>query len=361
MNRSLLPVSCSEKNKISMENSGGPNFGIPEGGGPSEKDTGWQESFKRHERPQSGTKGSGKGGKGADLRARVAVVSILSQGDKITSSKHKIYAEHDLFTRPLVVSNDKGIPIAHNSIADHADQHTVRLATQKGLGELHEILIKAHGPLHLATTPGKGELTVVKIRIRSEVLFSDAEWPQIMTVLFPAEFVGFVSGSPMEVVQFPGEAPKCTMHALVFKSERTLALQSTPMRDQITVMSKSRKQITWKADVYEMPIACPMPAIHVTDLQIAQRQFLPRKIFDNMVSRYKTALAQIFKCGAWKNRSHEDILAGFGCNYAARYNKDRSGVQGTNVFTLEISGYTEGGVIHMNQVLKDAQPIQVPC
>ena len=96
-----------------------------------------------------------------------------------------------------------------------------------------------------------------------------------MTVLFPAEFVGFVSGSPMEVVQFPSEAPKCTMHALVFKSERTLALQSTPMRDQITVMSKSCKQITWKADVYEMPIACPMPAIHVTDLQIAQRQFLP--------------------------------------------------------------------------------------
>ena len=323
-----------EKKKKSMENQGGPIFGIPEAVGASEKDTGWQDAFKRHERPQSGTKGSGKGGKGADLRARVADVSILSQGDKIASSKHKIYAEHDLFTRPLVVSNDKGIPIAHNSIADHADQHNVRLATQKGLEELHEILIKAHGPLHHATTPGKGELIVVKIRIRSEVLFSDAEWPQIMTVLFPEEFVGFVTGSPMEVVQFPGEAPKCTMHALVFKSERTLALQSTPMRDQITVMSKSRKQITWKADVYEMPIACPMPAIHVTDLQIAQRQFLPRKIFDNMVSRYKTALAQIFKCGAWKNRSHEDILAGFGCNYAARYNKDRSGVQGTKVFTL---------------------------
>ena len=64
--------------------------------------------------------------------------------------------------------------------------------------------------------------------------------------------------------------------------------------------------------MYEMPIACPMPSIHVTDLQIAQRQFLPRKIFDNMVSRYKTALAQIFKCGAWKNRSHEDILVNEG-------------------------------------------------
>ena len=116
-----------------MENLGDPNFRSPEGGGTSEKDTGWQDALKRHERPQSGTKGSGKGGKGADPRARVADVSILSQGDKIASSKHKIYAEHDLFTRPLVVSNDKGIPIAHNSIADHADQHTVRLATQKVL------------------------------------------------------------------------------------------------------------------------------------------------------------------------------------------------------------------------------------
>ena len=119
-------------------------------------------------------------------------MSILPQGDKIASSKHKIYAEHDLFTRPLVVSNEKGIPIAHNSIADYADQHNVRIATQNGLEELHEILIKAHGPLHHAKTPGKGELIVVKIRIRSEVLFSDTDWPQIMTELFPTEFVGLL-------------------------------------------------------------------------------------------------------------------------------------------------------------------------
>jgi hypothetical protein len=144
------------------------------------------------------------------------------------------------------------------------------------------------------------------------------------------------------------------------KSDRTLAFQSTPMSDQTTVMWKSRKSITYKIQVHEMSIDCPMPAMHVTDLQI-DRQFLPREIFDGMLHRYKKALAPIFKCGAWKNRSLEEILAGFGCNYAARYNKDRSGVKGTKVFTLEISGYTEGGVIHMNQVLKNAQQIQVPC
>ena len=43
-----------------MEKLGVPNFGIPEDVGASEKDTGWQDAFKRHERPQSGTKGSGK-------------------------------------------------------------------------------------------------------------------------------------------------------------------------------------------------------------------------------------------------------------------------------------------------------------
>ena len=227
--------------------------------------------------------------------------------------------------------------------------------------ELHAILSKAHGPLHRAITPREGEPIVVQIRIKSALLFSDPDWPQILTELFPEEFIGFVTGSPMEVVQYPGEDARCTMHALVTKSERTRALQSKPMSDQTTVMWKSRQTITWKAYVYEMPISCPMPAIHVTDLQITQHQFLPRIIFDDMLTRYKTVLARTFQCGAWKNRSHEDILAGFGCNYAARYNKDRSGVQGTKVFTLEISGYTEGGVIHMNQVLKDAQPIQVPC
>ena len=73
------------------------------------------------------------GGKGAYPRAKVEDVSIMSQGPKITPSKHKIYEEHDLFYRPLVVSNEQGIPTAHNAIADLAQQHQVRLATQRGL------------------------------------------------------------------------------------------------------------------------------------------------------------------------------------------------------------------------------------
>ena len=72
-------------------------------------------------------------------------------------------------------------------------------------------------------------------------------------------------------------------------------------------------------------------------------------------------MVQTFKCGAWKNRSHEEILAGFSCRYAPRYNKDRAGPQGPKVFLLEIAGYTEGDVIHMSQVLKHAQQTQVPC
>ena len=81
-----------------------------------------------------------------------------------------------------------------------------------------------------------------------------------------------------------------------------------------------------------------MPAILVTDLQIAKPDFLPRHIFDTMENRYKNELALIFKCGAWKNRSHEEIMAGFCCRYAPRSNKDRAGAQGTKVFLLEISG-----------------------
>ena len=237
-----------------------------------------------------------------------------------------------------MVSNALGIPIAHNAIlADHAQQHQVRIATQKGLEEMHDIPIKAHGPLHYAQPPGIGEPTVLQLTIQSAVLFSDPDWHQILTELLPEEFLGFPTGSPMVVVQYPGEAPKCKMYPLVLKSARTCALQSKPMGDQTTVMWLSRESITWKAQVFEMPISRPMPAIHVTDLQISKPDFLPYRIFDDMVNRYKHVLAQTFQCGAWKNRTHEKILAGFGCRYAPRYNKDRAGSQGPKVFLLEIS------------------------
>ena len=122
------------------------------------------------------------------------------------STQLKIYEEYDLFHRPLVVVNAQGIPTAHDSITDPAHQQQVRIATQGGLRELHGILIAVHGPLHHAQVPGMGELTVLEIRIQSAVLFTDPD--QIMSELLPEEFIGFRTGSPMEVVQYPGEDPK---------------------------------------------------------------------------------------------------------------------------------------------------------
>ena len=105
-----------------MENPRDPTEGVPGGGDTSDKDTGWQEAFKNRYRTPTGGKGNGKGGKGAYPRAKMEDVSIMSQGSKIKSSKHKIYEEHDLFDRPMVVSNAQGIPLAHNAIADDAQQ-----------------------------------------------------------------------------------------------------------------------------------------------------------------------------------------------------------------------------------------------
>ena len=106
-----------------------------------------------------------------------------------------------------MVSNAQGIPLAHNAIADDAQKQQVKIATQRGLEELREILINAHGPLSNAQTPSLGELTVLQLTIQSEALFSDPEWPQILTELLPEEFLGFTTGSPLVVVQYPGEAP----------------------------------------------------------------------------------------------------------------------------------------------------------
>ena len=124
-------------------------------------------------------------------------MSILSQGPKITPTKYQIYAENDLFHKPLVVSNAQGIPLAHNAIADDAQKQQVKIATQRGLEELHDILINVHGPLSHAQTPGIGEPTVLQITIQSAVLFSDPDWHQILPELLPAEFLGFTTGPPI--------------------------------------------------------------------------------------------------------------------------------------------------------------------
>ena len=346
--------------EISMANSEGPNFGIPEGGGSSEKDEGWQEIFRRQQRPVVGTKGNGKGGKGSTRYGKEGDVRVMSQGKKLTSTKHKIYGEHDLFPSPLVIANSLGVPISLNAIADPNHQAQVKISIQRGLKELHQILIAAHGPLDQAQQPGIGELAVFEVRVQSTALFMEPEWPQILQDLFPEEFIGFPTGSPMEVAKYPGEDPRCKMHVLAYKSAHTGSLQSNPMPEKTTVMWKSRKQITWKALVYEMPIASPMPAIHVTDLQI-DCAFLPRRIFDTMTSRYKKEIALTLKCGAWKRLSHEEILSSFGCKQTPRVNKTRTGSHGERVFVLEISGFSEGDVTHINSCLKDAKQIHVTC
>ena len=109
-----------------MENSRDPNEGVPGGGVTSDKDTGWQEAFnKRYQKP-TGVKGNGKGGKGANTRAQMEDVRIMSQGLKIKSTKHNIYEAHDLFDRPVVVSNAQGIPVANNAIPDEAQQRQIK-------------------------------------------------------------------------------------------------------------------------------------------------------------------------------------------------------------------------------------------
>ena len=132
-----------------MENSGDPNGGVPGGGVTSDNDTGWQEAFKKRQWTSTGETSKGKGGKGANTKAQMEDVRIISQGPKIKSSKHKIYEAHDLFDRPMVVSNAQGIPLANNAIADDAQLRQVKMATQRGLEELHAILISEYGPLSI--------------------------------------------------------------------------------------------------------------------------------------------------------------------------------------------------------------------
>ena len=145
-----------------------------------------------------------------------------------------------------MVSNAQGIPVANNAIPDEAQQRQIKILTQRGLEELRDILIKVHGPLSNAQPPRLGELTVLQLTIQSEEIFSDPDWPQILTELLPEEFLGFTTGSPLIVRKYPGEAPKCKMYPIVLKSARTCALQSNPTGDRTSAMWKSRKSMTWK-------------------------------------------------------------------------------------------------------------------
>ena len=54
-----------------MENSRDPNGGVPGGADTSDKDTGWQDAFKKRYWKPTGGKGNVRGGKGANTRAQM--------------------------------------------------------------------------------------------------------------------------------------------------------------------------------------------------------------------------------------------------------------------------------------------------
>ena len=94
----------------------------------------------------------------------------MSQGPKIKSTRHPLYAQHDLYNVPVVYVNSKGIPAPLNSIADPALKQASQMAAQGSVRETLAIMTEEHGPLDLAEQPKEGQIIVLHIRVDGNIL-----------------------------------------------------------------------------------------------------------------------------------------------------------------------------------------------
>ena len=67
------------------------------------------------------------------------------------------------------------------------------------------------------------------IRIENhQGLFAEPEWYQVLEEILKEDFIGFLPGSPVDVISVTGMPPICNMTCLAFKSPKTHELQKNP-------------------------------------------------------------------------------------------------------------------------------------
>ena len=144
-----------------------------------------------------------------------------------------------------------------NEIPDKGMLWGLRMGAQEAFVTIQEILTEEHGPLGKAPAAKMGELIPVEMRFENYGdLFKDTNWPQILEDVLGTAFVGFPSGSIMDVHQSPGRVPVCTGTCIVRKNEVTRRLQTDPMKNCKFTLQGSSKVVTCDIAVYERSLSC---------------------------------------------------------------------------------------------------------
>ena len=285
-------------------------FDGPDNGGPEDKNhmgtpNEWIDITKQCTNETARGKRWGKGPSAQDTGTNL---QVQSQGKVRANSGHDFFKLNTVHKAPVLITSAPGIPAPTYAIEDKDVLNEARLNAQAAMKAMHKVLTSEHGPLDFAPKPIRGQTTPLQIRIENhQGLFEQPEWPQVLEEILKKDFIGFLTGSHVNVITVPGMPAICTMTCLAFKSATIQELQTNPLVAATFTMYATRKKVTCSISFLEMPLSCPAKSEPAVSLQIIQ-PFLNQKDFANITKRYKQALAVALSRGIWAKLPLDEIM-----------------------------------------------------
>jgi len=345
-----------EKNFMAFPDE--PEKGGSKDGNHMEKEESWQEVSSKCKTATNRGKGWGKG---SAVHGKDAQFHVQLQGLERKSTVHDFFKDNKMHVLPVIVCTLNGNIASMYDISNKDILYETRMNAQEAVKQMHKVLTSEHGPLDLAPKPVCGNIIPLRIKIENhQGLFAEPEWYQVLEEILKTDFIGFLPGSPVEVISVTGMPPICTMTCLAFKSAKIQELQKNPIVNATYTMFGSRSKVKCSLSFLEMPLSCPMKGEPAVSLQIIQ-PYLNHKDFDAITARYKDALAPVLHRGIWKALPLKDVMQRFSICKVPRSQRYIARKESKKVYVLEVFGFSDGDVKHIIDSIKLQDRITVPC
>ena len=195
-----------------MEFPDEPEKGGSKDGNHMEKEESWQEVSSKCKTATNRGKGWGKG---SAVHGKDAQFHVQSQGLERKSTVHDFFKDNKMHVLPVIVCTLNGNIASMYDISNKDILYETRMNAQEAVKQMHKVLTSEHGPLDLAPKPVCGNIIPLRIKIENhQGLFAEPEWYQVLEEILKTDFIGFLPGSPVEVISVTGMPPICTMTCL---------------------------------------------------------------------------------------------------------------------------------------------------
>ena len=170
-----------------------------------EKEESWQEVTSKCKTAPNRGKGWGKG---SAAHGNDAQFHVQSQGLERKSTVHEFFKDNKMHVLPVIVCSLNGSIASMHDISNKDILHETRMNAQDAVKLMHKVLISEHGSLDLAPKPVWGQIIPLRIRIENhQGLFAEPEWYQVLEEILKEGFIGFLPGSPVELISVTGMPP----------------------------------------------------------------------------------------------------------------------------------------------------------